>query len=240
MQTKHAVETEPINVKASAENRGDHKPATTTDRNDTRENPSVKRGAFAVIDAVRDKCDLPDGEKLLMFTMATHCDRDGEMFAGNQKLATEMRKSKRTIQRMLSHLIADWQVQVIETGRGRDKKRYLKLTPHGKRDTARPIKGDTAMSCLNVTRLRGKAGCNSHVEQPEKRKKEDYKKESADVSPSRKEKESVYNTYNEEKTTSAAAKEKREEEREMRELAEAELRLGGRDFARRFPQFARP
>ena len=77
---------------------------------------------------VRDHCDLSDAEKLLMYTLATYCDADGRCFPSNPLLAEKLRKSPRTVRRLLRRLVAHGEVEVLEPGRTRQAARPLPET----------------------------------------------------------------------------------------------------------------
>ncbi len=129
-----------------------------------------KRKPFAVINNVRDHCDLPDSSKLLLMILATYCDDEAVCFPGNRKLADAMRwKSAKTVTRTLKKLAAAGELEILTTGRGRGGKRQLRLTRYvesspQKWDTGvshlRAAKWDTGVSGLNGTRSEGKAPAN--------------------------------------------------------------------------------
>src|SRR4051812_32121111 len=102
-----------------------------------------KVGIFALINAVRDMCEKPDSEKLLLLTLATYCNKRGVCFPANKTLATATRKSDRSIRRMLSHLAKDGEIDIITPGIGRGQKRLIRLTRYlGKPDKAMTAKPD--------------------------------------------------------------------------------------------------
>ena len=74
---------------------------------------------------IRDNCEQPDAMKVLLFTLATYCDRGGICFPSNRTLAKKVRKSERQLQRMLKTLTARGEVEVLAPGVGRDKPRVL-------------------------------------------------------------------------------------------------------------------
>jgi pyocin large subunit-like protein len=103
---------------------------------------------------VRDNCDQSDAKKLLLLILATYCDRDGICYPSNETLARVTRKKRRTVQRMLKDLAAEGELEILESGRGRNQKRILHLKRYVARkgDKAMSRKGDKAMSRLNATR----------------------------------------------------------------------------------------
>ena len=139
--------------------------------NDKDEKQTRKRTAFDLMNNVRDLCEQSDAKKLLLFTLATYCDGDGICYPSNETLASVTRKSRRTVQRMLKGLVAEGELEILESGIGRDQKRILYLKRYAvKGDKAVSRKGDKAMTSLNATRLPGETCCNSHSEQPQQPK----------------------------------------------------------------------
>jgi biotin operon repressor len=117
---------------------------------------------------VRDHYKQSDStKKLLVLTLATYCNSDGRCFPSNEKLASDLCKSRRTIQRLLIELEEEGQVNIVSSGRGRGQKRRIQLTRYvtaGVQSTA--PKHDIAVSRLDVTCSLGETCCNSHKEQP--------------------------------------------------------------------------
>lgn len=127
---------------------------------------SVKSNVFTVINNVRDMCKQPDNKKLLMFTLATYCDRDGICWPKNDTLVAATAKSDRTVRRMLQALAEEGELQILTTGIGRDTKRVIYLKRYAKPDKAMTAKPDKAMSGLNRTCPPGKVIVEQPYEQP--------------------------------------------------------------------------
>jgi Helix-turn-helix domain len=139
-----------------------------------RETQPAKRSAFTIMNNIRDHCDQPSEKKVLMFSIGLYANADGTCYPSNETLAIATRKSSRTVQRMLSELRADGELEILTPGIGRAQKRIIRLTKYVAISPEMPlgggdIKGDTAMSCLNTTRLLGKTSCNNHRNSQKKR-----------------------------------------------------------------------
>ena len=140
---------------------------------DSGNNVKPSRNVFRIMNAVRDNCTLSDGLKVLLFTLATYCDRDGVCYPSNRTLAEKTRKSERSIQRALKTLAAQRELEILSSGVGRNKKRVLKLRRYADFGGRPPtVKPDKAMSPLNTTASLGETSCNNHSEQPQVGNKE--------------------------------------------------------------------
>jgi hypothetical protein len=119
--------------------------------------------AFTVINNVCDHCKQPPARKLLMMVLARHCDRDGKCFPNNKTLATKLGVSDSTIHRFLRQLAKDGEFEILRSGRGRDQRRYIRLTRYVGISAPDEIKGVIAVTPSNVSHSDTQ---NNHSEQP--------------------------------------------------------------------------
>ena len=88
---------------------------------------ATKRNSFSLMNNIRDYCELPSDYRDLLFTMATYCGGEGICWPGNDELSRATRKPRRTLQRMLNHLVNAKHIKILSSGRGRDQKRIICL-----------------------------------------------------------------------------------------------------------------
>jgi hypothetical protein len=137
---------------------------TNNSNEESKDDNFVGRGkphAFSVINAVRDMCEQPDGIKVLLFTLATYCDRDGVCFPSNRTLTQATGKSERSIRRMLRQLASEGELEVLAPGIGRDQKRVLRLTRYVVRENGQSC-GPFKPATLSWESDRGTATWNNH------------------------------------------------------------------------------
>jgi len=106
--------------------------------NESNEKQSTKPNAFILIKNVRDQCKQTGDKRVLMFVLATYCDRNGVCFSGNETLAEKLHVASRTVQRLLSQLAKDAEIDILQRGAGRNQRRYISL----KRYLGTMTKGD--------------------------------------------------------------------------------------------------
>ncbi len=136
--------------------------------------PTQSTTGYKLMSNLRDRCKQPYPEKCFLFTLGTYCDRDGTCYASSETLAEKMGVSPSTSKRMLRKLIADGEVEILEPGVGRSKKRVLRLTRYldfvprksASEDENRSC-SRSKVTCENGSRSWGNVAPNSHSEQPE-------------------------------------------------------------------------
>jgi hypothetical protein len=133
----------------------------------TNEKQPARRSAFTVMNNVRDHCGQPWARKSLLLLIATYANADGVCWPSNALLARAMHKTERTVQRTLTKLKADGELDVVTVGAGRKSKRIISLPRYAVTGVTLSTnvngKHDTALSCLNTTQL---CHPNSYSEQP--------------------------------------------------------------------------
>jgi hypothetical protein len=116
-----------------AGNRQGTSPDSLTTLNPADDNANVsstqprKGNVFSIMNNIRDHCELASDYRDLLFTLATYCDADGICWPGNDELSRAARKPRRTLQRMLNHLVTAKHIKILSSGRGRDQKRVISL-----------------------------------------------------------------------------------------------------------------
>ena len=95
--------------------------------NETNEKQPTKPNAFTLMKNVRDHCKQTGDKRVLMFVLATYCDRNGVCWPGNETLSEKMHVASRTVQRLLSQLAKDAEIEILQRGAGRNQRRYISL-----------------------------------------------------------------------------------------------------------------
>jgi len=125
-----------------------------------------KQTAFTLMNNVRDYCEQTGAKRLLMFVLATYCNRKGVCWPSNETLAAKMHIHGRTIQRLLSQLAKAGEIQILKHGAGRNQRRYISLS----RYTQIIVMGDEGDEKTRQSSVVFKHDTychpNSHLEQP--------------------------------------------------------------------------
>lgn len=126
--------------------------------------------SYEYVRAVLENSEQTSSARLVMLVIAEHADKNGVSYPGNELIADESKLSVRQVQRIIKKISDTEELEIIEPGDGRGRKRIMQINLekgdisgekgdtddtvsgqekgdiHGKKGDISDIKGDTAMS----------------------------------------------------------------------------------------------